>query len=93
MQLSTFLKILLRFHWTDSITKGHKVPAPYDLNAIRKFFWKSCIAVEFFDKICVEFYGSGSHVAGTHLVSVTILVGGKFCNLESTGFDHGKMIK
>ena len=51
------------------------------------------IAVEIFEKIYVEFYGCGSHVVGTHLFSVTILVGGKFCNLGSTGFDHGKMIK
>ena len=51
------------------------------------------IAVEFFEKIYVEFYVPGTDVAGTHLVSVTILVGGKFCNLRSTSFDHGKMIK
>ena len=55
--------------------------------------YEICIAVEFFEKIYVEFYGSGSHVVGMHLFSVTILVGGKFCNLGSTGFDHGKMIK
>jgi len=51
-----------------------------------------CTADQKFQKNDVDFYGSGTDVVGTHLFSVTILVGGKFCDFGSTGFDHGKTL-